>query len=138
MEWYVKMLIGGLGGLAACMSKILALDAATLAALLRADRVTEAENIRATILIHSPIMIALGMIVASMVDETIPIKLFAIGVSAPALIAPWLSSGPVKVLSASQTKSVRPMSPLDGAKAGEPAQPVSRMVGLKFLFGIGS
>lgn len=89
MNGIIRAFIGALGGLAAWMSKLLALDAAKLSQLVEQEQWVEATELKVTIFIVLPILVFLGAVVAWLTDENLRMKLFAIGVSAPAIIAPW-------------------------------------------------
>ncbi|WEZ83341.1 hypothetical protein P6U16_00060 [Rhizobium sp. 32-5/1] len=91
LPMWQKGFIGSLGGLAAVVTKLLALDAVVLSTLLSADEFTKAASLKAMIFIQAPLLMFLGAVIACMMDESVRMKVFAIGVSAPALIAPWLA-----------------------------------------------
>lgn len=98
IHWIERTAIGIMGGLAAAASKVIGLDAQIAAALLDSKMFGSAHDLKVMILIHTPILMALGGMLAYMIEENVRIKIFAIGVSAPALITPWLSSPVVKPL----------------------------------------
>lgn len=84
-----RFAIGALGGFVAATSKVLALDAGRLAQLFSEGQADEIAALKATIFITSPLLILLGGIVGWATSERVPMKLLAIGCSAPALVAPW-------------------------------------------------
>lgn len=84
-----RFILGCLGGLAAALSKVLALDTERLAVLFYAADATAVNDLRVTIFIFTPILMFLGGIVGAVSGETHRMKLLAIGCSAPALLAPW-------------------------------------------------
>lgn len=90
-----RITIGALGGFAAAASKLLGFDQSVIAALLDNGFPEEAGAVKVLLLVHAPLLIILGAIVAAVVDETVKLKLFAIGVSAPAVLTPWLANAPV-------------------------------------------
>lgn len=89
METLARILIGGLGGLTASLSKILALDATRLGSLFNSGSLTEMNELLASVYVFTPILILLGAIVGWASGETHRVKLLAIGCAAPALLAPW-------------------------------------------------
>lgn len=84
-----RFAIGALGGFVAAASKVLALDANRLAQLFSEGQADEIAALKATIFITAPLLILLGGIVGWATSEVVPLKLLAIGCSAPALVAPW-------------------------------------------------
>lgn len=84
-----RFIVGCLGGLAAALSKVLALDTERLAVLFYSADAAAVNDLRVTIFIFTPILIFLGGIVGWVSDEAHRLKLLAIGCSAPALLAPW-------------------------------------------------
>lgn len=135
-----RILIGALGGAAAAISKVLAIDSKVLAALLNAEEFAKAADLKVTIFIHTPLLIALGAMVAFMTNETVRMKLFAIGVSAPALVAPWLSQ-PAKFIDL-QAAPDRRAAQIDflfpRAYAGDeaPAGGVTQLDALGYILGL--
>ncbi len=84
-----RFLLGSLGGLAAALFKVLALDTERLAVLFYSADATAVNDLRVTIFIFTPILMFLGGIVGWVSGESHRMKLLAIGCSAPALLAPW-------------------------------------------------
>lgn len=84
-----RFIVGCLGGLAAALSKVLALDTEKLAVLFYAAEAMAVNDLRVTIFIFTPILILLGGIVGWVSGESHRLKLLAIGCSAPAVLAPW-------------------------------------------------
>lgn len=137
---WIRIFIGALGGFAAAMSKLLAIDTNTLAALLDLDAFQQANNLKVMILIQFPALIVLGAIICSMTNETIPMKLFAIGVSAPAIIAPWMANPPSNFASEIIGNSRAAMADIfiSPAYAGDPStsESVTSLDALGFLLGL--
>lgn len=90
-----RILIGALGGAAAVASKLLGFDAQVVSAFLDNGFPGAAADLKVLLILHTPLLILLGAIVTACVDETVKLKLFAIGVSAPAILTPWLAQAPV-------------------------------------------
>ena len=133
MGFIVRFFIGALGGLVAALSKIMAIDVAKLNELIDTGLLLAGQDLRVSVLIYMPILILLGGLVAAMIDENVKLKIFAIGVSAPALIAPWMSAD-------ANIKSISNLFPLQistayAADGGELVKN-NRLEGLKYLFGI--
>jgi hypothetical protein len=84
-----RFIVGCLGGLAASLSKVLAVDTGQLAILFYSADVTAVNDLRVTIFIFTPILMFLGGVVGWVSGEEHRLKLLAIGCSAPALLAPW-------------------------------------------------
>lgn len=89
MSMISRIFIGALGGLAAWLSKLLALDADALSQLVRHELWLQADEMKVSVFIILPVLVFLGALIAGLTDENLRLKLFAIGVSAPAIIAPW-------------------------------------------------
>lgn len=127
-----RFLIGALGGFAAWLSKLLALDAATLGQLVEHQLWVQAAELKVSIFVILPVLVFLGALVAWLTEESMRMKLFAIGVSAPAIIAPWTAKSVLpEVAMIEQFGFVQP------AIAQSGAAPTNSGVGegLKFLFG---
>ena len=136
IHWIERTAIGIMGGLAAAASKVIGLDAQIAAALVDWDMFSSAHELKVMILIHTPILMALGGMLAYMIEENVRIKVFAIGVSAPALITPWLSNPVVKPLDEMRADSgwfeLAPMAwANDQPGASTPTS--SRLEGLEYL-----
>jgi len=131
-----RVIIGALGGFAAALSKILALDTQTLAMLLAYQDFVAAQDLRVMVFIHTPILVLLGSLVAYMAEETVRMKIFAIGISAPAIIAPWLASVP-PVAQEQEPKRAglfEVIVPSAYAQSAEIEDRASRLDALKYLF----
>ena len=92
MEGVVRILAGMAGGFTASASKILALDVERLGSFMTNGSLDEFNELKVTIFVFTPVLMAIGGIVAWASQERNRMKLLAIGCTAPALIAPWTSS----------------------------------------------
>lgn len=100
-----RFIVGSLGGLAASLSKVLAVDTGQLAILFYSADATAVNDLRVTIFIFTPILVLLGGIVGWVSGEEHRMKLLAIGCSAPALLAPW-TTGQLETASGSLVASL--------------------------------
>jgi len=94
-----RLLVGGLGGLAAVLVRYLSRDHDTVLLLIESDIPLAAKEFRklwAGYLVFTPIMILLGAMIGWISEETHKVKLFALGVSAPALITTYSAAQPEK------------------------------------------
>lgn len=131
-----RIIIGALGGFAAVASKLLGFDQKVIAAFLDSGLPEEAGAIKVLLLVHAPILIILGAIVAAVVDETVKLKLFAIGVSAPAVLTPWLANGPVVDLTEKLNQTSAGLF-ISNAYADDPsAGTTAQTNGLGYIFGV--
>jgi len=135
MSDIARFLIGCLGGMAAALSKVLAIDIGQFAAFLKAADATGVDELRVTILIFTPILMVLGGIVGWVSGESHRVKLLAIGCSAPALLAPWtagqLSSAAQPLVAAITVSSVHAQSEPSEPKENDFVTGLSVLLGLK-------
>ena len=128
-----RAIVGGLGGLAAWLSKLLALDIAMLGQLVDQQLWVQAAELKVNIYIFLPVLIFLGSLIAWMTEEKERFKLFAIGVSAPAILAPWLAKASISEMAMIDRMSI--VSPAyAGAVSQDPRGAFSD--GFKVLLGI--
>lgn len=129
-----RIIVGSLGGLAASLSKVLAVDTGRLAILFYSADVSAVNDLRVTIFIFTPILVLLGGIVGWVSGEEHRLKLLAIGCSAPALLAPWTTgqldsaSGPL-IASIGITPAYAQIAPASPAP-GDFATGLSVLLGL--------
>jgi hypothetical protein len=88
-----RALVGGLGGLCAILAKYVSQDHATVMQYMDSNLPSsKLFTLIAGYLILTPILMILGAIIAGVTDEANRLKVFALGISAPALIT-TMSSG---------------------------------------------
>ncbi len=127
MNPWTRACIGALGGFAAWLSKLLALDAATLNQFVEQQLWLQAADLKVSVFIILPVLVFLGAVIAWLTEESLRIKLFAIGVSAPAIIAPWTAKSTMNDIALlesialvqpayAQTKDARQQGVVDGLK----------------------
>jgi len=92
MEGIIRIFAGIAGGFTASASKILALDIEKLGRFVETGSLDDINELRVTIFIFTPVLMAIGGIIAWASMEPNRMKLLALGAAAPALIAPWTSS----------------------------------------------
>lgn len=140
LPWYERLAIGAMGGVAAAASKIIGLDSKIASALVDWDMFSKANELKLMILIHTPLLVILGAMMAYMIDESVRAKVFAIGVSAPALITPWLSNpvvDPATMMRADrQGYGIVSTAWADDLVAQGADTGAGRLKGLQFLLGL--
>jgi hypothetical protein len=114
-----RVLVGGLGGLAAILVKYISQDHASVAAFISTHTkaglpLSAIIDIVGGYFILAPMIIVLGAIIGWVSNENQRIKLFALGVSAPALIT-TLSSGSSVKLTLLEPSSAYAQSAQDGS-----------------------
>jgi hypothetical protein len=135
METLARILIGGLGGLTASLSKILALDATRLGSLFNSGSLTEMNELLASVYVFTPILILLGAIVGWASGETHRVKLLAIGCAAPALLAPW-TVGDLGSAATPLVASLNPIGPAYAQTDTFSAQQNDFLTGIGVLLGL--
>jgi hypothetical protein len=90
MVWWQRLLCGGAGGLAAVCVKFIS---TTLPHIEEAGANSQIADLLLAYYFTTPILIFLGGTVAVLMQETQAIKLFIIGISAPALVTTWGGGG---------------------------------------------
>ena len=96
-----RLLVGGLGGLAAVLVRYLSRDHDIILLSTESDiplAAKEFGKLWAGYFVFTPIMIFLGAMIGWISEETHKVKLFALGVSAPALITTYSAAQPEKQL----------------------------------------
>lgn len=149
-----RAMIGAIGGLLASMSKILAMDVAKLSEFLEQGASAQIDEMKVTLYIFTPILIVVGSIVAWATTERSRMKLLAIGVSAPAMIAPWTtydvttetvaaaptppaaSSGLENVPLARGIAMLNPITPAHAGSKGQASGENTYKRGLQVLLGV--
>lgn len=93
-----RIVVGALGGLAAVLVKYISQDHASVVQFFSTDLPRSAVfSIVGGYIVLTPILMILGGIIGWVAAETNRMKLFALGISAPALVTTWSSGGTIKV-----------------------------------------
>lgn len=94
MTNFQRCLVGGLGGLAAMLTKYLSQHHEKVAGLIENGQADKALAIVLGLAIVGAILIFLGGLIGWASREEVPLKLIALGVSAPALVTTWAATAP--------------------------------------------
>lgn len=95
---FERIAVGALGGLSAVMVKYLSQDHASVIQYFSTNLPTSALiSIIGGYIVLAPILILLGAIIGWVAGETNRVKLFALGISAPALITTWSTGNTTKI-----------------------------------------
>ena len=98
---FERIAVGALGGLSAVLVKYLSQDHASVIQFFSSSLPRSAIiSIIGGYIVLAPILIILGAIIGWVAGETNRVKLFALGISAPALITTWSSGNTTKLADA--------------------------------------